>query len=419
MRSLMLRLAGFTGAPVLSALAPFIILPVISRIVGDEGWANFSAGQSIGILGMVGVLFGWGILGPVRVARSDSRAERAVILHESLRSRLILAAVVMPLAGIVAAAVSGPAYRVETIAVAVAMTASGLTPAWFCIGQGDARGLMIFDALPKLAASLIALPLIAFWGAILAYPALLLALCLPAYAIHAWLNAHARLREERRTPAFRRIIRMLAPTAAIDATGNAYGSTSIPIATAGLDAADASAFASADRAYRIGTLLIVAVGNALQAWVLDRSAVDARARQRFALIAHGALGMLGGFAIALLGPWATALVFGPKVAADPLPCAFFGIAFFCISMATPLIRNLLIPANRARVVFMATITAAVVGLTIMLAGSFLGAAEVIAMGVAASEFAALVVLAGPALSTYRRGASEADGVTPAAVPPAM
>ena len=77
MRSLMLRLAGFTGAPILSALAPFIILPVISRIVGPEGWANFSAGQSIGILGMVGVLFGWGVVGPVRVARATSLQERA------------------------------------------------------------------------------------------------------------------------------------------------------------------------------------------------------------------------------------------------------------------------------------------------------------------------------------------------------
>ncbi len=63
MRTLMLRFAGFTGAPILSALAPFIILPLITRVVGAEGWANFATGQSIGILGMVVVLFGWGIAG--------------------------------------------------------------------------------------------------------------------------------------------------------------------------------------------------------------------------------------------------------------------------------------------------------------------------------------------------------------------
>lgn len=414
----MLRLVGFTGAPVLSALAPFIILPVISRAVGPEGWANFSAGQSIGILGMVAVLFGWGILGPVRVARSTSSSERAVILHESLRSRLLLAMIVMPVAGVVAWSVSGEAYRVETIAVAVAMTAGGLTPAWFCIGQGDARGLMIFDALPKLAASFIAFPIIAIWGSVLAYPILLITLSLPVYGLHAWLNAHAKWREGEQTPAFTRTIRALAPTAVVDATGNAYGSTSIPIATAGLSAGDASAFASADRAYRIGTLLVVAVGNALQAWVLDRSAPDARARHRLALAAHAILGLAGGAGIALLGPWATALVFGPTVAADPMPCALFGVAFFCISLATPLIRNLLIPADRVRVVLAATITAAVVGLTIMLLGSAGGSAEIIALGVASSELAALAVLAGPAFRTYRRMPSNLSEVTQADVPPA-
>ena len=416
----MLRLVGFTGAPILSALAPFIILPVISRIVGDQGWANFSAGQSIGILGMVAVLFGWGILGPVRVARSTSSGERATILHESLRSRLVLAAVVIPVAGIVAAAVSGPAYRVETIAVAVAMTAGGLTPAWFCIGRGDARGLMIFDALPKLAASFVAFPIMLIWGSVLSYPILLLAFSLPMYALHAWLNAHARWREGHQTPAFARIIRALAPTAVIDATGNAYGSTSIPIATAGLNPTDASAFASADRAYRIGTLLVVAVGNALQAWVLDRSAVDPRARHRLALAAHAVLGILGGLGIALLGPWATALVFGPRVAAAALPCVLFGVAFFCISMATPLIRNLLIPEGRVRVVLASTVTAAAVGLTIMVTGSAIGSAPVIALGVAASELSALLVLAGPAIGAYRRSSDIdlPDEVSPADAPPA-
>nr|WP_314843636.1 hypothetical protein [uncultured Microbacterium sp.] len=385
---------------------------MISRVVGDEGWANFSAGQSIGILGMVAVLFGWGILGPVRVARSASLGERAKILHESLRSRLVLVVVFVPVAGIVAALVSGPVYRVETIAVAVAMTASGLTPAWFCIGQGDARGLMIFDALPKLAASFFAFPVIAIWGSVLAYPILLMAMCLPAYAIHAWLNAHSRWREGHHSAAFTRIIRRLAPTAVIDATGNAYGSTSIPIATAGLSAPDASGFASADRAYRIGTLLVVAVGNALQAWVLDRSAVDPQARHRLALTAHVVLGVVGGVGIAALGPWATALLFGAKVAAAPVPCILFGVAFFCISMATPMIRNLLIPADRVRVVLASTITAAGVGLTVMITGSVLGSAEVIALGVAASEFSALAVLSGPALGAYRRIDGPGEDLSP-------
>lgn len=417
MRTLMLRFAGFTGAPILSALAPFIILPLITRVVGAEGWANFATGQSIGILGMVVVLFGWGIAGPVRVARSHSDAERSIILRESIRTRLLTSTIAVPAAAVATALISGPAFRIESILIAIAMTLGGLTPAWFCIGQGNPRALMLFDAAPKLAASLLALPIVAFTGQVVWYPLLLLAFTLPAVALHA--RHTYRHDDEHRTAArsSRAVLRTLAPTAAIDATGNAYGATAIPIATAGLSASDASAFASADRVYRIGIMAVIAFGNAFQAWVLEPAATDRRTRHVIALIAHAGLGLAGGAAIALLGPWATAVLFGPAVAAEPIACALFGLAFFFLSTATPLIRNLLIPEHRYRTVLAATITAAVVGLTTMIAGSSIASAPVIALGVAASEGAALLVLAVPALRVFRMEATHAPRPTPNVTPP--
>ncbi|MGN7189007.1 polysaccharide biosynthesis protein [Microbacterium enclense] len=400
MRSLMLRLAGFTGAPVLSALAPFIILPVVSRIVGDDGWANFSSGQAIGILGMVGVLFGWGVIGPVRVARATSAAERAVILHESIRSRIVASAVAVPLAALATFVVCSPSYRLESVAVAVAMTLGGLTPAWFCIGEGRPRDLMLFDAAPKLAASALSFPVLLLTGDVLWYPVILVVLTLPAFAAHAHRSAHRRLRGEEPPRGIRTILKSLVPTATIDATGNAYGSTAIPIATAGLVASEASAFASADRVYRVAIMAVIAFGNAFQAWALDPTADDPRSRHRRAVIAHVALGILGGTAIAALAPVATAIIFGATVAAAPGASLFYGVAFLFLSTTTPMVRNLLIPAARFRLVFAGTLTAALVGIAVMVTGSTLGSGTLVALGLAASEATFFVVLVLPARRAY-------------------
>ena len=411
----MLRLAGFTGAPILSALAPFIILPVISRIVGAEGWANFSTGQSIGILGMVGVLFGWGVVGPVRVARAQGPQERAIILHESVHSRLVTSLIAIPAAALATFVVCGPSYRLESVGVAVAMTVGGFTPAWFCIGQGNPRGLMLFDALPKLAASLICLPVIGLSGQVLWYPVLLLLFTVPAFAIHARLTAHGGLRGDAEPRGLLTVLRTLVPTAAIDATGNAYGATAIPIATAGLPASEASSFASADRAYRIAIMAVIAFGNAFQAWVLEPAAIDRHRRHRLAIVSHVTLGLLGGVAIAVLGPWATGVLFGASVAAAPIPSALFGVAFFFLSTTTPLIRNILIPGQRYRLVFIATVAAAVAGIAVMITGSALGSAGLVALGVAASEATAFFVLVVPAARALAR-VREDDVIPPAEQP---
>lgn len=401
MRSFLLRLAGFAGAPILSALAPFIILPVVSRLVGDAGWANFSTGQAVGILGMVGVLFGWSVVGPVHVARATSAHRRAVILQESLRTRAATAIIFVPAAALCTYVICTPDYRVESVLVAVAMAIGGFTPAWFCIGEGNPRALMIFDAGPKLAASALALPIILLTGQILWYPLLLVALTVPAAALHAMLvlRGHDPAGAPRR-PALR-VLSAMAPTAGIDATGNAYGATPVPIATAGLMPSDASAFASADRAYRIGLLAVIAVGNAVQAWVLDPTSGDAARRQRIAAGLLLGVGVLGGSGIALLGPWATGIVFGANVAADGTASALFGAAFLFISCSTPLIRNLLIPAGRYRTVFTATICSAATGIAIMLAGATMRSSGLIALGVAVAEATTLVLLIRPALRAYR------------------
>ncbi|WP_157421657.1 lipopolysaccharide biosynthesis protein [Agromyces sp. Leaf222] len=397
MRSVLLRLAGFTGAPILSALAPFLLLPIISRVTGPGGWADFSAGQSIGILGMVVVFFGWGVVGPVRIARTTDAAGRAQILRESLVSRAITTVVAIPLVIVATALVTGGEFKVESIAMAVAMTLAGLSPSWFCIGAARPIDLMLYDAGPKLLAALAAMPVLLLGGPVLFYPIMLAVVTVAAAAAHAVRNLRGASGPRVGLGRGFRVLRELLPTAAIDAAGNAYGTTPVPIATAGLPPAQASSFASADRLYRVGVLAVIALGNAFQAWVLEPDATSPVRRHRAAILAHLGLGVFGAVGLAVLGPWASGFIFGADVAADPLTCVLFGVAFFAISSATPFIRNILIPHGRYRFVLATTLTASVVGVTIMTIGSINGHEAVVAAGVAAAELTSLLILVVPGL----------------------
>ena len=193
------------------------------------------------------------------------------------------------------------------------------------------------------------------------------------------------------------VLRQTAATAGIDAAGNAYGSTPVPISTASLTAPDAAAFGSADKLYRVGlTVVVTALGNAFQGWVLDPAVADRRRRQLLAIAAHGVAGVVGFAFLATLGPWVTGLIF-PGQGAQYAPSAWFGVAFLFISLSTPLIRNLLVPSGRGRTVLVCTLASSVVGLVVMGYGAARRDPALIAVGLAASEVVLVALLAPRAL----------------------
>jgi len=394
-RSITTRLAGFTGGPVLAAFAPLLILPVITRATGSAGWASFAAGQSVGMIGLIVLTFGWGIVGPVRIAQNPEPAARARILAESLVTRGLAAIAVLPIAAAVAAYVAAPDFRADAVAIAVATALGGFTPAWFCIGAGQPGALTGYDVAPRVVAAAISAGVIAWTGQVSWYAGLLTVFSIGAFALHArrTMRGHdARMNRSQVLVAWRQQI----PTAAIDTVSNSYGATPVPIASRGLAAVDAGSFASADRLYRFGLLAVVAFGNAFQGWVLERDAENRRARHRLAILTHLGLGLVGGLGSAALGPWATAIAFGADVAATRTACLLFGIAFVCISTTTPFIRNVMIPHGRYRQVFTVACASAVTGVTIMVTGAMLGDLTVIAAGVLASEVVSMVAIVVPA-----------------------
>ena len=99
--------------------------------------------------------------------------------------------------------------------------------------------------------------------------------------------------------------------------------------------------------------------------------------------------------------WVTGFVFGPDVAAPRDVCVWYGVAFLFLSVSTPPIRNLLVPAGRVRLVLGWTLGSAVVGLVLMLGAAVAGWSAGVAAGMAVSEAVLLAGLLGPALHESR------------------
>ncbi len=403
------RLAGFAVLPLLALVMPLLLLPIIGGLVGPQGWSSAIAGQAIGTIASVVVLWGWNVDGTVLIARATSPDARAEVYARSVRTRLLLAAVVVPASVGVAVVVARPGFAGEASAMAVAYALLGLSPAWYGIGAGQPLLLGLYDTLPRFVATVAAAPLLLVTRSLWPFPALMAATTVAAL----WLF-HRRFAPGRRWLPWplRATLADLAEqrhTAGINLAGQVYAQTPTPIATATLPPLASGPLATTDTLYRLGLFSAVALGNAFQGWTLEPGVPDRRRRHLAALAAHSVLGVAGVVVLVVLGPPISPLLSANAAPATVTLCFAYGLAFAFLSAGTPLIRNLLIPAGRQPLVLRATLAAAGVGLVVMVGSGLAGSAEGVAFGMAASELAMLLLLLPPALRVLNAGHAGADG----------
>lgn len=401
-RLLAKRFAGFTFVPLIGTLAPLLLLPVAARVGGIDGWYSLSVGQAVGTFGSIVITYGWNVLGPALVAKSNDELVRRKLWVESLSERLLLSAAVVPVAVGLSWALGAEGYRTFTVAMAVAFCLNGLTPNWFFIGTGDPRGMALYDMFPRLVATLLAALFIFVTQSLWSYPVLwILSSVAGPIAIQrkfGWPALYAGR-------SFRDILgglRTRLGVASIDALGGVYVSAPVPVAGAAGSASVAGSIASSDKLYRFALIAVTTLGNTLQAWTLDPNADSPRRRHSAAICAHFALGIAGMLGLGIAGEFGSSLLFGEEVKADSSTMWFYGAAFFAVSVSTPLIRNILVPSLKTRFVLAGTAVGAVTGVVAMfLLGRAFGATGV-AAGFMLSEVLLVLVILPPSLRHLSR-----------------
>ena len=137
------RIIGFAGLPFLSLITPFLFLPILARVAGADAWLAFAVGQSSGGFFALIVALGYNTVGPPMVAVSD-RDARPMLLARSLRARVLVWIPSAVLAAAVAVVIAPSSHRLDAGLMAVAMTMTGLSSAWFMIGLGRASSIAIY-----------------------------------------------------------------------------------------------------------------------------------------------------------------------------------------------------------------------------------------------------------------------------------
>ncbi|MDR7185318.1 PST family polysaccharide transporter [Microbacterium trichothecenolyticum] len=386
------RLLGFTLLPAIAAVSPLLVLPVLSRIAGPDGWASAIAGESVGTFAAIAIAYGWTTIGPALVSVALDDPHRGRLYRDALVVRLLTAVVALPITALICALVASPGYEWLAVLMGLQGALIAMSFTWFAVGVGDPKAIMLYDAVPRVLVAIIAAVAIAQLGIVELYPVggiLVTLIGTTAYTVRLLKLYPSDWPSLRELPG---LFRLGAPVALNDAALGAYSSVPTPLVNVTSPGAAAAGFASADKLLKLGQFLPLTLANALQSWTGEVNGPARARRVGLAVWAHAIFGVLGWIVLGLAGPWVSGILFGANAAATPAVCIALGLAFAMYSTRTSMTRHLLFPTGQARAVMTATLIAtaagvpAMIGLTVLL-GPF-GAA----LGYATTETIATVLL---------------------------
>jgi O-antigen/teichoic acid export membrane protein len=145
-------IAGFALNVAIGGLLSLALIPAVISSVGDQGWAAFAVGQSIGVFASVVIAYGWGFHGPSLVAAVRSSAgDVHVEIVESVLLRLLL----LPLTVAAGVATCMALTSDSDLAVAgfVSSSVLGLRTGWIFVGLGSPGLMLLLETVPRALAT--------------------------------------------------------------------------------------------------------------------------------------------------------------------------------------------------------------------------------------------------------------------------
>ena len=383
------RLLSFAALPFLSLATPFFFFPILARVAGAHAWLAIAVGQSTGAFFSLVVTQGYNLVGPTMI-NLIPQTQRQGAFQRSVQLRLIVFLPSSIVAFLIAWFVAPDGYRAIAALMSLAMTMTGLSSAWYMIGLGQAKLIIVYEILPKMVATIVAASLVIRYVEVIWYPVLLIVSSSASLTIFCARTVIPTDLLRFRFKELRHAFRANRSALATEMASGSYASLAVTFVSVSASPIQAASYVSGDKLFKLGIYAVGAVGNALQGWVVEHGAQEFRSRARQSFIAHFALGAVGFVSFVALGPTLSALLFGQVVAINQATAWGLGVAILALSLNTSLGRHTLLGLGARREVMISVFAGTVVGVPLILAMSASWGASGGAWGIAASE--SLVVL---------------------------
>jgi O-antigen/teichoic acid export membrane protein len=297
-------------------ITSLLLVPLLVRASGAAGWASLAIGQATGSVAAAIVAYGWGAVGPARVAAADA-SQRAQIYREAVRVQFTLFLPVTLATCVVATIAAGGNALLASLGAA-SIAAGGLSSAWFVVGSGQTWLLTVTDTVPRavgnfLAAGIVMVTSNAAAAVVATVVAPLVSAVLGVWIVGRRSHAFGRaaLESERRT--IRSILVSERHAAAMSWSGTLYASA--PLVLAGLLRIDGlPVFALIDKVSKQALVALSPIMNALQGWVPEGRGAEALwTRIRRALVTCVVFGVLTMAGFGFFGQWLMEILAGGKI----------------------------------------------------------------------------------------------------------
>ncbi len=391
LRHELLRRSILFAAPILiSTVVGVFSIPVIVSALGAGQWGVLVVLQSVAQLFAILVAFGWGATGPSMTAATP-RTRRRQFYLDSLVARALIFVIALPIAAVAGALITGQGPVVASLS-AITYMLPGIGAAWYFIGSNRPVPLFLLDALPLILGQIVGLLAVSLLPSLVTYLAVMAIFSFAGAVASALFVLTRRADGEMSWGKRSRLRALYASQAGGTATmvsGSLY-STLPPTIVQVIVPQLLPIYAITDRLYKYAIIALGPLLQAVQSWVPEGESVQTRARARRTLQLGAIIGILGGAAIAGLGPIVSSiLTLGqatlPWLAAAVLGAAF---AFESVSQVTGLAG--LVALGGVRHLAWSSIAAAIVGLPL-----FAGATGL--FGILGATGVLLLVAAGTAI----------------------